>query len=236
MTGPQKLDNYKVRPKSIRYILGYFVLFLCSILTKIKIKGTENIPKNGPFVVVCNHFNRLDPPFVIYAIKKPINFLMASNQTVEAKIMWAPWLYGFIPTNREKLAPSTIKRSLRALNKGEIVGVFPEGNAMKQHLRQAKNGAAYLAMSAKVPILPMGLIGMENIWENWFKGIRPKLQIRIGKPFTPKIFSHDRKDKNERTNDLIKTGEEIMVRIAALVPDKYHGEFRGNPLVEILRN
>ena len=128
----QKLDKYTVRPKIVRYILGYLVLFLGSVLTKAKIKGTENIPRNGPYIVACNHFNRLDPPFVIYAIKKPINFLMASDQTVEAEIMWAPWLYGFIPTNRQNIAPSTIKQSLRVLKKGEIIGIFPEGSATEQ--------------------------------------------------------------------------------------------------------
>ena len=208
------------------------MLFLGALLTKIKIKGTENIPHKGPFIVVCNHFNRLDPPFVIYAIKKPINFLMASDQTVEAQIMWAPWLYGFIPTNRQNMAPSTIKRSLKVLKNGEILGIFPEGTATEQYLRPAKNGAAYLAMTANVPIVPMGLIGMNNIWGNWFRFIRPKLQINIGKSFTPDAISSER---IERDKALKKTGKEIMLRIAALVPDELHGDFKGNRRIEQLR-
>jgi len=218
----QNLDNYEVRPKCIRYLLGYLVLFLGTFLTKIKLKGTDNIPKNGPFIVVCNHFNRLDPPFVIYAIKKPINFLMASDQIVEAEIMWAPWLYGFIPTNRKNIAPSTIRRSLGALQNGEIVGIFPEGNATEQVLRKSKNGAAYLAMNANVPILPMSIIGMDNIWANWFKGIRQNLQINIGKPFMPE---QNQSNREQRNLAIKKTGEEIMFRIAALVPDQFQGDF-----------
>ena len=119
MVKERDLNKYSVRPKAVRYLLGYLVLFLGSTLAKIKVKGDENIPKKGPFIVVCNHFNRLDAPFVIFAIKKPINFLMASDQTVEPQIMWAPWLYGFIPTNRQNIAPSTIKNSIVALKKGE---------------------------------------------------------------------------------------------------------------------
>ena len=220
--GTQNLNEYDVRPKPVRYLLGYLVLFLGTFLTKIKLRGSENIPKNGPFIVVCNHFNRLDPPFVIYAIKKPINFLMASNQTVEAQIMWAPWLYGFIPTNREKLAPSTIKRSLKALKNGEIVGIFPEGAATEQHLRPAKKGAAYLAMTANVPILPMSIIGMDNIWDNWFKGIKPNLQITIGKPF---MLGKAPSNKNEREAALQEAGETIMLKIAELLPKECHGDF-----------
>jgi len=220
MSKNQDLTKYSVRPKAIRYLLGYFVLFLGSIFAKIKVKGSENIPQKGPFIIVCNHFNLLDPPFVIFAIKKPINFLMASDQTVNAQFMWAPWLYGFIPTNRQNLAPTTIKKSIKAIQKGEIIGIFPEGTATEQIIRPAKNGAAYLAMRTGAQILPMSLLGMDNIWTNWFKGIRPKLQICIGKPFSPILLPNERKERNEAIR---VTGEEIMCRIAALMPSKYHG-------------
>lgn len=232
MTKEHDLEKYSVRPKAIRYLLGYSVLFIGSIMAKIRINGSENIPKKGPFVLACNHFNRLDSPFVIFAIKKPINFLMASDQEVTAKEMWAPWLYGFIPTNRQKIAPTTIKKSLAAIKKGEIVGIFPEGGATEQHIRPAKKGAAFLAMRTNVPILPMSLIGMDNIWPNWFKGIRPNLQINIGKSFLPQPLSKDRKDRN----DAIKaTGEEIMCRIAALLPEEYHGVYTGDERINNFR-
>lgn len=220
--GEQDLNKYNVRPKPIRYLLGYLVLFLGTFLTKTRLRGSEYIPPKGPFIVVCNHFNRLDPPFVIYAIKKPINFLMASDQTVEAQIMWAPWLYGFIPTNRQNLAPSTLKRSLNALQKGEIIGIFPEGGATDQYLRPAKNGAAYMAITANVPILPMSIIGMDNIWENWFKGVKPRLDITIGKPFS---LGEIPSDKKERDTALKEAGDEIMLKIAELLPSKWHGDF-----------
>jgi len=225
----QNLNKYSVRPKTIRYLLGYLVLFLGSVLAKTKIKGSENIPKNGSFIVSCNHFNRLDPPFVIFAIKKPINFLMASDQPrVEAQIMWAPWLYGFIPTNRQNIAPTTIKNSLAALKNGEIVGIFPEGAATEQIIRPAKKGAAYLAMRTGVEILPMSIIGMDNIWDNWFKGVRPIIKINIGKPFLPKSLPKERSDRNEAIKI---TGEEIMCRIAALIPDKYRGIYANDERV-----
>jgi len=220
--GGQDLSKYNVRPKPIRYLLGYLVLFLGAFLTKTKLRGSEYIPEKGPFIVACNHFNRLDPPFVIYAIKKPINFLMASDQTVEAQIMWAPWLYGFIPTNRQNLAPSTLKRSLQALQRGEVVGIFPEGGATEQYLRPAKKGAAYMAMTANVPILPMSIIGMDNIWDNWFKGVKPKLEIKIGKPFKLGDIPSDKKERDVALKD---AGDEIMIKIAELLPPEWHGDF-----------
>jgi 1-acyl-sn-glycerol-3-phosphate acyltransferase len=233
MAKEQDLNKYSVRPTAIRYLLGYLVLFLGSVFAKIKIKGGENVPKKGPFIVVCNHFNRLDPPFVIFAIKKPINFLMATDQTVEAQFMWAPWLYGFIPANRQNIVPTTIKSSLAAIKKGEVVGIFPEGTATEHFIRPAKNGAAYLAMRTGVQILPMSLIGMDNIWTNWLRGLRPKLQINIGKPFLPKSLPRDRTERNTAINI---TGEEIMCRIAALVPDEYHGVYSGDERINNFRS
>ncbi len=232
MTKKQDLNKYTVRPKAVRYLLGYLAMILGGLVTKTKVKGSENIPKKGPFIVVCNHFNRLDPPFVIFAIKKPINFLMASDQAVEAQFMWAPWLYGFIPTNRQNIAPKTIKDSLAAIKKGEVVGIFPEGTATEHFIRPAKNGAAYLAMRTGVQILPMSLIGMENVWNNLLKGVRQKLQINIGKPFLPKQLPKDRAERNK----LIKiTGEEIMCRIAALMSDEYHGIYTGDKRIKNFR-
>ena len=229
----QNLNKYTVRPKAVRYLLGYFALFLGSIIAKIKVTGAENIPKQGPFIVVCNHFHRLDPPFILYAIKKPISFLMASDQTVEAEFMWAPWLYGFIPTNRQNIAPSTIKKSLETLKKGEILGIFPEGNALDQYIRPAKNGTAYLAMLTGAPILPMSLIGMNHIWPNLFKLIKPKLKIKIGEPSSPRILPKERALRNEAIK---LTGEEIMCRIAALLPDEDHGVYSGDERIDNYRS
>jgi 1-acyl-sn-glycerol-3-phosphate acyltransferase len=233
MTKEQDLNKYSVRPKAVRYLLGYLALFLGSILVKIKIKGSENIPKKGSFIVVCNHFNILDAPFVIFAIKKPINFLMASDQTVMTQFMWAPWLYGFIPTNRQNIAPTTIKNSLAAIKKGEVIGIFPEGSATENFIRPAKNGAAYLAMRTGVQILPMSLIGTDNIWNNLFKGVRSKLQINIGEPFRTKSLPKERTERNEA---IMITGEDIMCRIAALIPDEYHGVYTGDKRINNYRS
>ena len=132
----------------------------------------------------------------------------------------------------QNIAPSTIKNSIKALKRNEIVGIFPEGNTTEQYLRPAKNGAAYLAMTAEVPILPIGLTGMDNIWNNWFKGIKPKLQINIGKPFAVGVIPKDRKKRNEAIK---YTGDKIMFNIAALVLDRFRGEFSAKRQKNIIK-
>ncbi|NHZ87069.1 MAG: hypothetical protein GWP19_14550 [Planctomycetia bacterium] len=73
---------------------------------------------------------------------------------------------------------------------------------------------------------------MDNIWANWFKGIRPKLQINIGKTFPPMSLPRERKARNEAIK---LTGEEIMCRIASLLPEEYHGVYLGDERINNFR-
>ena len=89
MSARTKLDLFTPRPKSIRYLLGYVALFLGTMVAKITVSGRKNIPKEGSFIFVANHFNVSEPPFFVYALRKPINFLVASDQVVEWYNYWA---------------------------------------------------------------------------------------------------------------------------------------------------
>ena len=218
-----KLDSYKLLPKWIRYLSSYLNLLLCSVLLKPKIYGRKNIPQNGPYIVAINHFHIFDPALVAYAIRKPISFLAASDQDIDWQVLIAGKLYGFIPTNRQKLAPSTIKKAIQALQKGDILGIFPEATTGPV-LRRPKKGVTYLSLKSGCKILPMGIIGLEeDIWSQWLKGVRPQVTVKIGKPFS--ISSSLPKDRNERQNKLSAIGDEIMHKIATLLPKKYRGEY-----------
>ncbi len=160
-----KLDSYKLLPKWIRYLSSYLNLFLCSVLLKPKIYGRKNIPQNGPYIIAINHFHIFDPALVAYAIRKPISFLAASDQDIDWQVLIAGKLYGFIPTNRQKLAPSTIKKAIQALQKGDILGIFPEATTGPV-LRRPKNGVTYLSLKSGCKILPMGIVGLEEDEEN----------------------------------------------------------------------
>ena len=59
-------------------------------------------------------------------------------------------------------------------------------------------------------------------------GVRPQITVKIGKPFGPYTLSEDRKKKED---DLIQIGNEVMCRIAALIPDKTHGVFSNDPKI-----
>ena len=138
----------------------------------------------------------------------------------------APFIYGFIPTNRKVLAPSTIKHATRALKDNEILGIFPEGTSTSSKLRPAKNGAAYLSALTESRMLPIGVFGLENVWKQLFRGIKPKVTINIGRSFGPFLLPKNRKKKE---GCLLEIGNEAMYRIAALLPKEQRGEFYIKP-------
>jgi len=222
--GPDFLKTLTPRPVWIRKKLGYPSLFLGAILSKIKVKGRWHMPKKGPCIVVANHFSYIDPPFFKYAVQRPISFLAASDQEIEWFYMWVPLLYGFIPTDRKNLAPSTIKRAKRALRRGEVLGIFPEGASTSPLLRLPKNGAVFLSTIEKVPIVPMAIYGAETAWEDFFLGVRPRVHINIGKPFGPFDIKGT---KEKRTKKMADVGYEMISRIGALLPKEKQGICEG---------
>ena len=228
MSKTHTIERLRPRPVFIRYFLGYLATFIVSMLTKTKVGGRENIPREGPFIIIINHFSYVDPIFVLHAVQKPISFLAASDQKIKWYFIWAPFIYGFIPTNRKALAPSTIKNATRALKGNEILGIFPEGTSTSLKLRPAKNGAAYLSALTESRMLPIGISGLENVWKQLFRGIKPKVTINIGRPFGPFLLPKNRK---KREGCLLEIGNEGMCRIAALLPKEQRGVFKSNPKV-----
>ena len=157
--GPEFLSSLSPKPHIIRYLLTYVALFLGSGIARVSVRGKYHLPKKGPYVIASNHFSDYDPLFFSYGIQKPINFIAASDQELDWWLVWAPIIYGWIPVDRQNLSPSTIKRSLEVLRRGELLGIFPDGGVSYNLLSQPKNGAVYLSTLGKAPIVPIGTMG-----------------------------------------------------------------------------
>ena len=225
--------SIKSRPYWVQYVSTYIVFFLAMFVGKIKVKGRSNIPNEGPLVLVCNHFAYFDPFLLVYAIKKPIDFIMQKELGIEPQFLFAPLIYGAILTDRNKVGPSTIKESMKTVKKGKILGIFPEGGITSPVLTEAKPGAVFLASKTKAKILPVSVCGASNAWANILRGVRSRIYINIGKPYGPiKIGG----TKQEKTQKIKEASRELMCRIAALLPAEKHGCFLGDPSISTYIN
>ena len=223
-------NSIKPRPYWVQYISTYIVFFLAMFVGKIKVKGRSNIPSEGPLVLASNHFAYFDPFLLVYAIKKPIDFIMQKELGIEPQFLFAPMIYGAILTDRNKVGPSTVKESMKTIKKGKILGIFAEGGITSSVLTEAKPGAVYLASKANSKILPISVRGASNAWANILRGVRSRIYINIGKPYGPiKIGG----TKQEKTQKITEASRELICRIAALLPAEKHGYFLGDPSISL---
>ena len=228
-----QLDLLKPRPRYLRYVCGFLGLFIGTMLAKITIKGRHHLPKKGPFIVSVNHFNLVDSFFSVFAIQRPVAFLMGSDQTIDWFNYWALWLYGVIPVNRKRMGPSTIKIATQYIKAEEILAIFPEGS-LGLSLRKPKPGAVYLSTLGQVPIIPLGIHGVDQPYFHYiFRGIRPTIFAQFGKPMGPFKLPSNKQDREKK---LEKIGDEMMCHIAALLPETMHGEYAGNPSIKKYRS
>ncbi len=142
---------------------------------------------------------------------------------------WALYLYGYIPTNRDTLKPSTIREAKAALENSEFLGIFPEaGMSPNYQLGQGKPGAVYLSHLAECHILPLGFSGYADADVYWRNLRRGPLRIRIGKPFGPYTLSQDPEVKKSQLKEY---SHDMMRHIAALLPPDWRGQYREDPVV-----
>jgi 1-acyl-sn-glycerol-3-phosphate acyltransferase len=130
--------------------------------------------------------------------------------------------------NREIADFQAIRAAVERIKAGGLLGIAPEGTRSKTGaLQLAKNGVALLAEKAGVPILPVGIYGSETAMAEIRALRKPTVHIRFGKTFTlPRIV------RGQHEEMLDANTNEIMCRIAALLPEKYWGAYTGQPRIQ----
>jgi 1-acyl-sn-glycerol-3-phosphate acyltransferase len=215
-----------------RYRLVRFIMTLIQVtLCRLVVFGRENIPEAGPYLVVVNHMSTADTPLVLIAFPI-IRWRFFAGEKWEDHWLFGPlmgWL-GAIYIDRENVDRGAVREALAALRAGDVFALAPEGSRSKVgHMLPAKNGAAFLAARAGVPILPVGLSNTDNLFATARRFHRSTVTMRIGRPFTLPAL-----DQRVRSADLDAYTHLIMVRIGALVDPRHRGDYAGSPALQAL--
>ena len=144
--------------------------------------GREHIPSEGPVIVAANHRSFLDP-FVIGTMARRPMYYVAKQELFKRR--WQGWILsalGAFPVKRGEGDEDSIRTAEAILARGDIVLIFPEGTRTRPGaLGKPKRGVGRLALQTGAPVVPIAVIGTEDVRKGW--RIRPrKVRIRAGRP------------------------------------------------------
>ena len=225
------LQNQFISPsrKITRKILHWMARPAFALVSKLEVNGSENLPKGGPLIMVGNHFSFIDPACFVRIAPWEIEFVGGADMPhapLAARII--PLLWGYHPLYRGTGAKDSLRAAEGILKQGGVLGIFPEAGNWASVLRPARPGTAFLASRTGASILPVGLIGMNDVFPSLGRGHRASIQINIGKPFGPLKAEGRGKQHREQLDEI---GHEIMRHIAELIPPEKRGHYSDDPAI-----
>jgi len=176
-------------------ICRVLLLFLLKSFFRLEVKGRENLPRAGGFILASNHLSYLDPTVLGAASPRPLHF-MARHDLFEIPIFGAFIRnVGAFPVRRNFADIAGIKEALRYLRKAQGIVLFPEGSRYSGNglSQEVQPGVGLMAMRSQTPVVPAFINGTQRALGRHARFIRPaKIRVYFGKPIYPKHI--DRKD------------------------------------------
>ena len=162
---------------------GIFAAIL-RVFFRMRVRGKEHIPREGPFILASNHVSYLDPPVLGVACPRKLSYMARHDLFSSSFASW--WLYavGCFPVKRGSGDIAAFKTAIRKLNEGEALLVFPEGGRQAQGtaLKEPEPGIGMLASRLGVPVIPAFVSGTEKALPKGARSILPsKIFVYFGK-------------------------------------------------------
>ena len=206
----------------MRRIMAPIFRALYRLLGQVRLYGMENIPQQGPYMIAMNHVSLFDVPFVLA-------FWPIVPEAAGAVDIWSrpgqatlARLYGGIQVHRGQYDRSLMQAMLSALQAGYPLLIAPEGR--RSHgtgMQQALPGLAYVVDKARVPVVPVGVVGLtDDFMQRAVHLQHPVIEMRVGAPLhLPAIEGRGEQRRLARQQNI----DQVMRHIAALLPADYQG-------------
>ncbi|SMB94422.1 1-acyl-sn-glycerol-3-phosphate acyltransferase [Desulfonispora thiosulfatigenes DSM 11270] len=185
----------------VKYILRFMLLFL----VKLDFVNKEKIPQQGQIVFASNHVSLWDPVILGVYLTRKVHFIAKEELF---KIFFLGFIMkriGAIPIKRGQADRNAIRQSIKYLNNGEALCIFPEGTrSLNKNIGDFLPGTSLIAVKGNAPIIPVALIGTSDILK---KGFKTKIRIVIGDPIEVNEY-HNQKVPSSQIELLTKRLED----------------------------
>jgi 1-acyl-sn-glycerol-3-phosphate acyltransferase len=209
------------RSLAISYqIIKTLIQVVLVLITRTNVRGSERVPRSGAAILVSNHLAAVDPAILVGVLPRPIT-LMSKVENDRGPLKYCMRMVGAFTVRRGKIDRVALRTAERVLAEGRLLCMFPEGTRSAS-LGAGHGGAVMLALKSGAPIIPVALTGTSRVFIRHFPWIGfPRVTVVIGEPFSLQslVDVPQRADRERLTN-------EIMVRIAALLPPELRGNYR----------
>lgn len=184
------------------------------LLTRLDIKGKENIPTTGSLILAGNHVAVLEAALMVAYSPRIVEVLGTGDIPLDPNYRWLANLYGFIPINRGNLDRGALMKCLGVLAQDGVIGIFPEGGIWNPAHMHAQTGISLLSYKAQAPVVPIGFGGMRGALGAALQLKRPHISMHVGSPIPPVSLA-----AGESIRDgLERSANKILGAIDALLP------------------
>lgn len=219
----------------MKYVIRALIRLIFNLIARVKVSGYEHLPKGSSFVIATNHLGIVDVPIAFYALDRWDMFVVIGEKWRDVGLFrWVGKHFNFIFIDRFNPDIAALRKIISLMQKNNILVIAPEGTRSRTGaLIEARPGVSYLATKLNRPIVPVAITGTEdkNLLGNLKRLRRSYVTVTAGPAFTLPPLPREHRDEvlNQYT-------DEIMCRIAALLPEKYRGAYADHPrLRELLK-
>jgi len=209
-------------------LMNMVLRFVFQIVCRINPEDFKKIPVEGPLILVGNHINFLEVPVFLPHIDHPNVIGVAKRESWKNPLfnfLFNQW--GIIPIDRGMVDRDAFRLTEFALSQGKVVAMSPEGTRSKDgRLLPGKPGVVAIAVKSNAPLLAIGFYGYENFWQNFKHFKKTDFKVVVGNPFNLDL------NGTALSRDVRQAvADEIMYKIAELLPEMYHGHYQfENPI------
>ena len=188
----------------------------------MKVEGRDNVPRRGRVIIACNHRSFLDSIFIPLVVHRRVTFVAKAEYFDDPKTAWFFRGVGQIPIRREGGSASerALASATEVLENGKVFAIYPEGTRTRDGLlHRGHTGVARLAMRCNAAIIPVGMIGSDEVQPVDSK--LPKLGRHVTIRFGPAIYPERYRGMENDRLALRELTDEVMYEICQLSGYEY---------------